>query len=90
MAHFIPHGSDLGDDERRAFELGAGESLREEQQLVLGVQSPDQPTSNIPAEGTADCVPDWWRIYDGLSDAEIDKLDAAIRLRADVTRLTSD
>ncbi|HEV3005362.1 MAG TPA: hypothetical protein VGX78_12930 [Pirellulales bacterium] len=35
--------------------------------------------------GAAD-VPNWWRIYEGLSDEEVEKLDQAIRQRADLTR----
>lgn len=31
-------------------------------------------------------VPSWWNIYAGLSDAELDRLDAAIRPRAELTR----
>jgi hypothetical protein len=31
-------------------------------------------------------VPEWWNVYEGLSDEEIDRLDEAIRERADLTR----
>jgi hypothetical protein len=33
-------------------------------------------------------VPAWWNVYEGLSEAEVDRLDHAIRLRAHLTRVT--
>jgi hypothetical protein len=35
---------------------------------------------------TDDGLPEWWNVYEGLSDAEIDRLDQAIRQRAELTR----
>ncbi len=37
-------------------------------------------------EDADDHVPEWWNVYEGLSDEEIDRLDKAIRERADLTR----
>jgi hypothetical protein len=34
-------------------------------------------------------IPEWWNVYEGLSDEEIDRLDQAIRERADLTRPVS-
>lgn len=31
-------------------------------------------------------IPDWWNVYEGLSDAEIEEIDAAIRQRCNLTR----
>lgn len=87
MTPIIRDVSDLGDDERRAFEHVLGRSLRDDQQIVLGVQQVTKSTEVKPAEEQSDSVPDWWQVYAGLSDAEIDHLDAAIRQRANVTRV---
>jgi hypothetical protein len=38
---------------------------------------------SLPADEN---VPEWWSVYEGLSDAEIDRLDRAIRERAGLTR----
>lgn len=35
----------------------------------------------------AESVPAWWNIYEGLSDEEVDHLDASVRQRADLTRV---
>jgi hypothetical protein len=41
---------------------------------------------NAQSNPMAGDVPDWWKIYDGLSEEEIERLDQAIRQRADLTR----
>lgn len=91
MDQIIRHVADLGADERRAFEHVLGQPLRNDQQVVLGVQPATPPDAkrneSSPPE---DVVPDWWKIYDGLSDAEIDELDATIRQRANLTRLFNE
>jgi hypothetical protein len=38
---------------------------------------------SLPADEN---VPEWWNIYEELTDEEIDRLDKAIRERADLTR----
>ncbi|MDZ4781031.1 MAG: hypothetical protein SGJ19_12320 [Planctomycetia bacterium] len=86
MTPIIRDVSDLGDDERRAFELVLGQPLRDDQQIVLGVRPSSRSAEVEPAEQRSDSIPDWWQVYAGLSDAEIDQLDAPIRQRADFTR----
>jgi hypothetical protein len=40
-------------------------------------------TSGLPADEN---IPEWWSVYEGLTDEEADRLDRAIRERADFTR----
>jgi hypothetical protein len=40
-----------------------------------------------PPSPTPDEVPAWWNIYEGLSDDEIERLDKAVRQRANLTRV---
>ena len=47
----------------------------------LNLAKADEPAA--PSEE----VPEWWKVYEGLSDEEIDRLDQAIRQRANLTRV---
>jgi hypothetical protein len=79
---------DLDQADRSALERVVGHELRETQQVILNVVNLDPGTSAARSCGRpflAD-VPDSWRVYEGLSDAEIDELDEAIRQRADLSR----
>jgi hypothetical protein len=77
--------------DRLALENVIGDALRDDQRVVINVvdldateTSPGQDSdagSCLPQE-----VPDWWKIYEGLSEEEVDRLDGAIRQRADLTR----
>ena len=63
-----------------------GHQLRETQQIIVNVVNIDlTPASSTIGDAVSD-VPASWKIYEGLSDAEIDSLDAAIRQRANLTR----
>jgi hypothetical protein len=79
---------DLDQADRSALERVVGHVLHETQQVVLNVVNLDTGTSST---GSCDRpslvdVPNSWKIYEGLSDAEIDELDKAIRQRADLSR----
>ena len=79
---------DLKGNERSAAEQLVGHTLREGQQLVIQVVNIDlsTPETDKPGPHGHTDVPDWWNIYEGLSDEEIDRLDQAIRQRANLTR----
>jgi hypothetical protein len=72
--------------DRSALERVVGHQLRETQQVIVNVVNLDQSSDVSPASGAEAEVPEWWKIYEGLSDAEIDRLDQAIRKRANLTR----
>jgi hypothetical protein len=79
---------DIGSEDRRALEQLIGMPLAENQQVVFNIVdldgcSPEQGVSITPKEPE---VPSWWNVYEGLSDEEIDRLDHAIRQRANLTR----
>jgi hypothetical protein len=74
---------DIDQADRDALEHVIGQSLREDQQVVISVvriasSSPSRSNeaSGVPAE---EHVPEWWNVCAGLSDREIDCLDQAIR-----------
>ena len=91
METIIRNVRDLGSADRCALERIVGHELRETQQLVVNVRNLDpEPGIQSPSEAPDAAVPDWWRIYEGLSEEEVDKLDAAIRERANLTRHFSE
>ena len=78
---------DIGYEDRRALEHVLGQHLAENQQILfnlvnLGDARPDDPAA-IPDEQE---IPAWWNVYEGLSSEEVDRLDQAIRQRANLTR----
>jgi hypothetical protein len=81
METVVKNVRDLDQADRSALERFVGYQLRETQQVIVNVVNldlgPAVPASP-DAKGVAE-VPDWWKIYDGLSDKEVDELDQAIR-----------
>jgi hypothetical protein len=83
MVTIIRNVRDLDPSERSALERLAGRPLCDRQRFTLQIADDDSPG---PAVGTADDVPSWWNVYEGLTDEEVDRLDEAVRRRADLTR----
>jgi hypothetical protein len=75
---------ELDQNVRSAFEQVVGHALGDRQRLVIPVISNDPPPSP-PAVPPPD-LPEWTNVYQGLTDAEVDDLDAAIRERANLSR----
>ena len=70
----------------QALEHLIGVSLYPDQQVIVQVvESEPGRRENSPDSGEAK-LPDWCNIYEGLNDEEIDRLDAAIQRRLDLTR----
>ncbi len=77
---------DLDESDRSVMERVFGHQLRETQTIVLNLVNLDRNVPNPESSSPMPDVPDYWKIYDGLSDEEIDELDGAIRQRANLTR----
>ena len=77
METIIRNVRDLREPERSTLERLVGHELRQTQQLVIQIKGDGTEDRAIvqPAVGE---LPDWCRIYEGLSDAEIDDLDRLI------------
>ena len=87
METVVRNVRDLDQSERSTLERVVGHQLRETQQVIVNVIDLDLTaveTDGANQQGTT--VPGWWKIYEGLSDEEVDRLDQAIRQRADLTR----
>jgi hypothetical protein len=78
---------ELGGDERRVYEAVLGETLRDDQQVVIQVVSKAEST---PAAGgdhnTTDTLPDWCGVYDGLSGEDIAEVEKVALQRSDLSR----
>ncbi|HJT33472.1 MAG TPA: hypothetical protein VJ783_15620 [Pirellulales bacterium] len=68
---------------RRALEEVIGRQLAANQRLVISVSD---ATADSPAAKPAQSLDDWTRVYDGLSDAAVEEIDAIIKTRANLTR----
>jgi hypothetical protein len=77
---------DLPPADRSALERLIGHELRETQRVIVQVTDVQTHASGTARPEDAATVPSWWRVYEGLSDQEVDPLDASVRQRADLTR----
>lgn len=77
---------DLRDNERSAAELLLGHRLRGNERLILQVLDLDVVQPTVQDSRPAQTLDDWARVYDGLSDDEIEKIDAIAKTRANLTR----
>jgi hypothetical protein len=85
METIIRNVRDLPKPDRSALERVVGHELCESQQVIVNVINLDASETPRTDPDAAD-VPVWWNIYEGLSDEEINRLDEAIRPRANLTR----
>jgi hypothetical protein len=81
---------DLKQDERRVYEAALGEHLCENQQVILHVVTPDEPTPTEEARpGAASAqLPDWCDVYEGLTDEEIAEIEDVMLDRSGWNRNT--
>jgi hypothetical protein len=88
MESIIRNVTEIDQADRQALEHVIGQDLRDHQQLVIRVVDADMsepPPAQTPS--AEDGIPEWWKVYEGLSDEDVDRLDGAIRQRADLTRV---
>jgi len=63
-----------------------GHDLQEKQRIIVHViKVYTHESDETRPEGSAG-EPPCWKVYEGLSDEEVDRLDEAVRLRASFTR----
>jgi len=78
--------ADLDRADRSVLERVVGHTLVESQRIIIQVLTPESATPPQPRSGALTDLPEWCDVYAGLSDAEIDDLDAAIHERANLSR----
>ena len=77
---------DLPQNDRTALERVIGHGLSESQQVIVNVVDLDPGCETSPAVATGAEIPKWRNVYEGLDEEEIDRLDASINQRANLTR----
>ena len=87
MEEVIRNVADIDTADRRALEHLVGRHLSENQQVIISIVSPSLASHETPSAQTDLQIPEWWKIYEGLSDEEVERLDQAIRQRANLTRV---
>jgi hypothetical protein len=76
---------DIPASDLQALEHLIGIPLHPDQQVILQVVEVE-PGRDAIAYGSGEAkLPNWCNVYEGLSDGEIDRLDAAIQRRLDLT-----
>ena len=78
METIVRNVRDLQENERSAAEQLVGHAVRENQQLIIQVADIEldpAPSGAVTIEGK---LPDWCNVYEGLTDAEIDKIEESI------------
>lgn len=68
---------------RRALEEVIGQQLASNQRLVINVI---QVTIPVTDDRPSQSLDDWTRVYNGLSDTEVEAIDAIVNTRANLTR----
>ena len=76
---------ELRDNERSAAELLVGHRLRGNERLILQVWDLDVLQPAVQDSRSAQTLPDWCNVYEGLTDEEVEKIDQSIT-RCNLTR----
>lgn len=80
----------LTEIERKALESVLHRPLRDDDRLTIDFsQSPPATRELLTDVRTAEVVPDSWNVYRGLSDAEIEEVEASFQ-RLDLGRQSSE
>lgn len=81
MESVVRNVRDIEAGDRRALEHVVGQRLRNNQRLIIQLAEIDVSADNAPAEfapppsSQAGSLPDWCKVYDGLSEEEIAEVE---------------
>lgn len=87
MNAIVRNVRDIDQSDRSAIERVVGQYLGDNQRLIIQVTEINGSRDDASAETRpAQSIDDWTRVYEGLSDEEINVIDAAVKTRANLTR----
>jgi hypothetical protein len=87
MESIIRDVTALDETHRRALEDVLGRELRSNQRLVINVLEIEVPAGKgAKDERPPQSLDDWTRVYEGLSDGEVNQIDEVAKTRAKLTR----
>lgn len=79
METVIRNVGELDAPERSALERVIGHPLRESERIILSIQKLDLPLhSAAPPQDMPAGIPEHWKVFDGLSEAEVDDICSGI------------
>ena len=92
MENIVWNVNELGSADRQTLEHLLGQPLAENQQLVIRVVTLGQPQSSSEENATAAgaTLPDWCRVYEGLSDQQIAEVEKIALERANLSGPTPE
>lgn len=87
MESIVRNVRDIDADDRDALEHVVGQALRDNQRLIIQIAEVDLARAD-PANDSQQpqTLADWTKVYEGLSDEEIEQIDKIIKTRAKLTR----
>lgn len=87
MDHLSRNVRDIDPTDRLAIEHVLGQSLRDDQQVVISIhQAPPRAPTNDSDTAKTDRLPSWCNVFEGLSEKELAEVEEAVLRRADLTR----
>jgi hypothetical protein len=88
MEKVIRNVAEIDQADRRVIENLIGKHLAENHQVIISIVNLDLTPPDASAGTASEHVPEWWNVYAGLSDGDVDRLDEAIRPRANLSRVS--
>ena len=86
METITRHVGEMQATERSAAELLIGHRLRGHERLIVQVLEFDTPEPRGDDNRPAQTLEDWVHVFDGLTDEQIESIDAIAKTRANLTR----
>lgn len=77
---------DIAPSDRQALEHVLGLPLQNDQRLIVQVVGPRRAESELAPNAKTAELPEWCRLYEGMTDAEIEAFERTVLTRADMTR----
>jgi hypothetical protein len=86
MENIVRNVRDIDTGDRHALEHLVGETLRDNQRLIIQIVSIDLAETTAAQDTGTGELPEWCNVYEGLSDSEIAEIEKIALTRADLTR----
>ncbi len=78
---------DIDAGDRDALEHVVGQALRDNHRLIIQIAEVDMAVESPSANGRQpQTLADWTKVFDGLSDDEVETIDRVMKSRANLTR----
>jgi hypothetical protein len=86
MEHIVRNVRDINGEDRHALEHVVGQALRDNQRLIIQIAEVDLAGETPANSQQPQTLADWTKVYEGLSDEQVENIDKIIKTRANLTR----